>query len=272
MDRWEFPGASWWKFDFHAHTPESEDFMRGFPQPIRDEVTTKVWLRKFMEEKIDCVAITDHNSGGWIDKLQEKYDELQKIRPHWFRQLYLFPGVEISASGNVHILAIFGQEKDGNDISILLDAVEYTGAKGKSDEVTTVSATKVISEISKRGGIAIPAHVDKDKGLFRVLNGGTLSKVLDNPNILAMELLDCTYQKPQMYIDKKKKWTEVRGSDTHFRNYACHGSNKDGFGTFTWVKMDRPSIEGLRLALRDGAASVKPQFGRQIRTTCRFCY
>ena len=256
MNKRKFAGARWWKFDFHAHTPESHDFMQGFPQHIKDEVTTEVWLRRFMEEKIDCVAITDHNSGGWIDKLREKYDELDVNRPVWFRQLYLFPGVEISASGNVHILAIFGQEKGGSDISILLDAVNYTGEKGKSDEVTAKSATEVISEISKREGIAIPAHVDNDKGLFRVLRGATLGKVLENSNIFTMELLDSKFQKPQMYVDKKKKWAEVRGSDTHFRNYACQSSNKDGFGTFTWIKMDKPSIEGLWLALRDGTASV----------------
>ena len=28
------------------------------------------------------------------------------------------------------------------------------------------------------------------------------------------------------------------------------------FGTFTWVKMDEPSIEGLKLALQDGDVSV----------------
>ena len=64
-----------------------------------------------------------------------------------------------------------------------------------------------------------------------------------------MELCDDTYIKPQVYSEKKRQWTEVRGSDTHnFRGPA--------FGNFTWVKMDEPSIEGLRLALIDGAASV----------------
>ena len=28
------------------------------------------------------------------------------------------------------------------------------------------------------------------------------------------------------------------------------------FGTFTWIKMDKPSMEGLKLALQDGDASV----------------
>ena len=32
MIQWEFPGARWWKFDFHTHTPASDDFMQGSAQ------------------------------------------------------------------------------------------------------------------------------------------------------------------------------------------------------------------------------------------------
>ena len=252
MIQWEFPGARWWKFDFHTHTPASDDFMQGCPQRIKDEVTPEFWLRKFMERKIDCVAITDHNSGEWIDKLQQKYEELDAVQEEldWFRPLYLFPGVEISANGGVHILAILGPKKQTSDIDQLLGAVGYRSTKGKSDGVTTSSITNLVDAIAEYEGIAIPAHVDQPKGLFEQFQGPTLEQVLDSPNIFAMELLDSTYQKPQMYIDKKVKWAEIRGSDTH--NFR-----QNSFGTFTWIKMDEPpSKEGLKLALIDGTASV----------------
>ena len=113
MSHRDFPGAKWWKFDFHAHTPASDDFLRGCTKQVKDQVTPEYWLRKFMEEGIDCVAITDHNSGGWIDRLQHTLQELDaaEVKPDWYRPLYLFPGVEISVQGGVHILAIFGPEK-----------------------------------------------------------------------------------------------------------------------------------------------------------------
>ena len=207
-----------------------------------------------MEKGIDCVAITDHNSGGWIDKLQQKYEELNVIKEEldWFRPLYLFPGVEISANGDVHILAILGPGKNKGDIDQLLGAVGYQSTKGKSDGVTTKSITELVDAIAGLDGIAIPAHVDQPKGLFEQLQSQipTLTQVLNNPNILAMELCDENYQKPQEYLKKDSPWTEVRGSDTHnFRH--------DAFGNFTWIKMDSPpSFEGLRLALIDGTASV----------------
>ena len=241
MNELQFPGARWWKFDFHTHTPKSMDF--------NDKtMTPEDWLKAFMEKEIDCVAITDHNSGEWVDRLNQTLKELQENKPQWFRPIYLFPGVEISANGNVHILAIFGCNRNKSDIDNLLDAVKYNGTKGDSDAVTTKSVTEVVNEIAERGAIPIPAHVDIKRGLFK-LEGLTLRDILRNENIHTMELRNSNYQKPPLYTIEKVQWTEIKGSDTH----SC---NDKTFGTFTWVKMDKPSIEGLKLALQDGDVSV----------------
>lgn len=250
MSSWPFSGARWWKFDFHTHTPASRDFLEGCEQQVKDEVTPKLWLQKFMEREIDCVAITDHNSGVWIDRLKSALGELEQENPDWYRPLHLFPGVEISASGGVHILAIFGKDKTTADIHTLLGAVGYHGEKGDSNAETTKSIVEIIDVVhDKYGGIAIPAHVDKEKGLFK-LSGNTLKAVLENKSILAMEVVDSESEKPRQFIDLKVCWSEVRGSDTHnFRGGR--------FGDYTWVRMNsEPSIEGLKLALLDGEGSL----------------
>ena len=155
MDVCQFAGARWWKFDFHTHTPASD---------FRDSITPEHgWLKAFMEKEIDCVAITDHNSGGWIDDLKQALKELEQSSPEWYHPLYIFPGVEISVSNNVHILAIFGPDRDGRCIDQLLGAVGYRGKNGGSDGVTEKSVPDVINQIAKRGGIAIPAHAAKKK-------------------------------------------------------------------------------------------------------------
>ena len=243
MNEFQFAGAKWWKFDFHTHTCALDD--------VSDEkMTHKSWLKAFMDEGIDCVAITDHNSGGSIDELKQVLKDLESKKPDWYKPLYLFPCVEIGASDGVHILAIFGEEKDESYIDQLLGAVGgYCDIKGKNSGLTSKSTTEVIDEIAKRGGIPIPAHVDRPKGLFEQLKGSPLKQVLKNKNIDAIELRESNYQKPQLYIDEKLQWTEIRGSDVH-------DFSQETFGTFTWVKMDEPSIEGLKLALRDGDVSV----------------
>ena len=250
MKEWKYPGARWWKFDFHTHTPASHDFLQGCESQVKSEVTPEFWLRKFMEAGIDCVAITDHNSGEWIDNLKQGLTRLAEDgnKPEWYRPINLFPGVEISTNGGTHLLAIFDPVKKTSDIDSLLGTVGFGGTKGTSDGVTTKSLTEVIDEVEKAGAIPIPAHVDKEKGLFQ-LSGNTLEEVLEKKNIHAMELCSDGFNKPQIYKKKKLQWTEVRGSDTH--NFR---SNQ--FGDFTWLKMDKPSIEGVKLALLDGPASV----------------
>ena len=247
MKEWDFPGAKWWKFDFHTHTPASQDFTRD-----TGKVTPESWLKAFMEEKIDCVAVTDHNSGGWIDTLKQELARLEENQPIWYHPLYLFPGVEISVSGGVHLLAIFGHDVNQSGIDRLLGAVDYQGTKGESNGVTSKSVIEVVDEIVKQGGIAIPAHADKKRGVLFQLQGETLRQILKNGNIYAMELCDSNYRKPPLYTDEKVKWTEVRGSDTH----GFIGNAPGTFGTFTWIKMDTPSIDGLELALQDGDDSV----------------
>ena len=126
MDECQFAGARWWKFDFHTHTLASD---------FRDPITPECWLKGFMKMGIDCVAITDHNSGGWIDRLKQTLRELEENKPAWYQPLYLFPGVEISVAGNVHILAIFGLDKKGSHIDRLLGAVDYRGNAGDSSAI-----------------------------------------------------------------------------------------------------------------------------------------
>ena len=242
MNALQFAGARWWKFDFHTHTPASVDFSDR-------ELKPEDWLREFMKKEIDCVAITDHNGGEWIDILQQELKNIEDREPDWYRPLYLFPGVEISANGNVHVLAIFGCDKGKSHIDELIGVIDYRGTKGDTDGVTNESVTKVVDEIAERGGIPIPAHVDKKaNGLFK-LKGYTLEQIVKNENIHAMEVCDNNCQKPPCYTIKKDPWTEIISSDVH-------DFSEKTFGTFTWVKMDEPSIEGLKLALQDGDVSV----------------
>ena len=256
---WHYPGARWWKFDFHTHTPKSIDYGKGEKQTALRQLEAKEWLLGFMRAEIDCVAVTDHNTGEWIDRLQEELNELEQMQHPEFRPLHLFPGVELSVNGGFHLLAIFDKDSATSDIDALIGDVEYAGHRGDSDGVTRYSAVMVVETVLARGGIPILAHVDCTKGLLRpeeegskktALDAGTVSQVLDCEGILAMEVIDSEFEKPDLYEQRKLAWAEVLGSDSHHpqgeseRNYP--GSH------YTWVKMAKPSLEGLRLALQDG--------------------
>lgn len=249
IKRDDIAGSKWWKFDFHTHTPASEDYGKGPQQAKLKKRHPREWLLDFMHAGIDCVAVTDHNSGEWINRLKEELAALRKEQHPDFRPLYLFPGVEISANGGIHILAIFAAEKSAQDISSLLGAVDFSGKPGSTDSCTTKSVIEVISEITKKGGIVIPAHVDQANGLFHTVKGTTLKQVLENTEWFALEICDPAFLKPQLYTDLKLHHAEVLGTDAHLPEQVGE--------KYTWVKMTEPSLEGLRLALLDSWLSIQ---------------
>ena len=246
---WPYPGARWWKFDFHTHTPASHDYGKGPRQPTLKETTPVDWLLRFMRAGIDCVAVTDHNSGEWIDRLKEALEALQRENADGFRPLHLFPGVEVTANGGIHILALFNADKSGSDIAALLGAVGYRGERGASDMAAESAPISVVDAIVEAGGIPIPAHVDAPSGLWR-LRGNTLAPILDGDVLLACEVADPSFAPPALYSQRKLNWTKVLGSDCHHPDGA-EGDRYPG-SHYTWVKMAQPSIKGLRLALIDG--------------------
>ncbi len=258
---WSYPGSRWWKFDFHTHTPASHD--TGCWQQWKgtdNELTPEKWLLKYMEAGIECVAVTDHNTGEWIDKLKAAYKKMRRqaenrTQPSHFREIILFPGVEISVNGGFHLLAIFDPTGSTQTINDLLASVRYRGTNGDSDGVTEASATDVMREVLGAGGIPIPAHSDQKKGLLRVnpgthecaLDSGMIRQVMANEELLAIEWLDTTLPVPTHVEKKVKLLARVWGSDCHnFEEIRAPGSR------YTWIKMANPTLEGLRLALLDG--------------------
>ena len=255
---WPYPGSRWWKFDFHTHTPASRDTWWA---QNGEDLSPEAWLLRYMAAGIDCVAVTDHNNGAWIDKLKSAYEQMKTqadtgSAPQGFRELTLFPGVELSVQGGFHLLAILDPEAGTGDIDTLLGQVDYDGTKGDSDGVTRKGAADTVNEVLEAGGIPIPAHADGPKGLLEVrednsqslrLDANTVRQVLDEHGILAMEVVDRTKSKPAIYQEHSLSWSEVLGSDCHnFRGCIVPGSR------YTWVKLAKPSLAGLRLALLDG--------------------
>ena len=246
---WTYPGARWWKFDFHTHTPASEDYGKGPEQASLKQITPREWLLGFMRAGVDCVAITDHNSGEWIDDLKKALHEMSQESPLDFRPLYLFPGAEITANGGIHILAVLDDAKGSADVSTLLGAVGYHGVRGASDVAANSASIEVVKAISDAGGIPILAHVDGPSGAWE-LAGNTLASLLTLDNLFAMEVVDPGKTKPPLYYQNKLTWAEILGSDSHHP----HGQAGPRFpgSHYTWVKMSKPSLKGLRLALLDG--------------------
>lgn len=244
-----FPGARWWRFDFHTHTPASTDYGKGPDQAALMKITPEEWLLHYMRAGIDCVAVTDHNSGDWVDQLKSALETLREQQHAEYRPLTLFPGVEITASGGTHILAIFDPIKCSADITTLLGAVGNNGVRGESHRAVDASPIQVIRKIVEADALPILAHVDARSGAWELV-GNTLTPLLECEDLFAIEVVDTSAAKPSLYREKKLQWAEVLGSDAHHPP-GPSGARYPG-SHWTWVKMARPSLEGVRLALLDG--------------------
>ena len=239
----EIAGGKWWKVDFHVHTPASTDYGKGSMNPEKEKkVTPKDFLLKAIEKNIDCLVISDHNSFEWIDKLREAMAELIQENPR-ISPVIIFPAVEINVMGNIHLLAIFNIDVEVRNLERIF------GQLGFDENVlsTTKSIPEVMEIVIKNKGIAIPAHVDCPSGLFETNSASEIIGVLNVDELLAFEVIGSEISN-QIYKDSKRKISYVAGSDSH---------RIDTIGSrYTWVKMGKPSIEAMRLALFDNIDGV----------------
>ena len=238
----DYPGSKWWKFDFHNHTPASLDYKGD------KAITPRQWREGYLDKGIQCIAVTDHNTGGWIDSLKTELATLQQQDAETWGAVTIFPGMELSCNGGVHLKVILDPTKGTSDIEAIRGIVGYSGTPGDSDGVTSQSVEQVIRAIQSAGGIACAAHVDKPKGLLvSVTDHNTLKPILKLLD--AVEVIDPTATCLIAHATALANMALVLGSDSHQPASIGQG--------FTWVKMSSPSIEGLKLALLDPESAIR---------------
>ena len=139
-----FKGTRWFKCDLHLHTPASKCFQDR-------NVTPQQWVERAIDQGLNCVAVTDHNTGDMIDEIKLAAQGTGLI---------VFPGVEITCdTSKIHLLILFDVVKTTNDIN---DFLIRCGIDRSMFADQLASTTKNIFEIAQlaheHGAIVIPAH------------------------------------------------------------------------------------------------------------------
>ena len=264
----EYVGARWQKCDFHLHSPASLCFKDR-------DVTPEMWVQACLDQQLDCVAVTDHNTNGWIDAIKEAAQGTP---------LTVFPGVELTCdTSKVHLLVIFDTDKTGQDI---YDFLIRCGIKhddfASSDATSQQSCLDVINLANEAGALVIPAHIDEFNGLG-LLSKKSIKDFLSRDEITAAQIVNPEFRNSALVlddafaIDYNRRYGREEGAiglDQIKGHYACvqeaiqkgvslltfsdnpdagepskHGLTGVGM-RYTWLKMDRtPSLEGVRQAL-----------------------
>ena len=231
--------------DLHAHSLKSYDF-KG--QLEEDADAMRRWLEAARDSGIEAIAVTDHNTAEAIGPIQRSVLEVEGAP-------VVFPGVELTANDGCHLLLLMDPSCNQQHVSDMLSRVDVpVNERGKQTACSRLTVEQILEECGD-DALVIGAHANGSDGLLR-LTGAQRLAVLRNAKLAGVEIqpdLECD----STWLDGSKpevgrKLSQVWGSDSH--SLHCMGQR------FTWVKMTEPNLEGLRLALLDGEASLKPAY------------
>ena len=244
----DYKGTRWFKCDFHLHTTTSQCFEDK-------EVTVEQWVDRAIEQELDCVAVTDHNTGLGIDDIKAIADE---------KDLIVFPGLEITCdTSKIHLLVLFDRDKTSADIRDFLVRADIRPEDfGTQDAISSKSIIEIADLADTDGAIVIPAHIDDEYNGLMTVGDKNLRDFYKKDNVNAIQIINNpTARIKQIEYAKEENIALLTFSDNpHEEESPKHGLW--GIGQdYSWIKMDeKPSLESLRQAFLLPEFRVKNKF------------
>jgi len=227
------------KADLHIHTCLS---------PCADDkMSPKRIIKQAKMNNLDIIGICDHNSAENVMAIKEIGKR---------EQISVIGGIEATSEEEVHILALFDNEKELFEFQeILYDKLsgfndeKFLGKQlivNEDDEIissnkrlligaTSLSLQKIVQTICSLGGLVIASHIDRQS--FSII-----SQLGFIPEGLALDALEISKNfKHQTTNNEKYDFPLVSFSDAHFL--------KDIAKSFTLFLMQEASIGEIRKAL-----------------------
>ncbi len=211
-------------------------------------------VREALDRGIDLIAITDHNQTANIAAVQKAAEGAG---------LHVLPGMELQTREEVHVLCLFDTLEQAFALQAYVDlrlpnvknnpdffgeqfVVDETGDFIRREErllINSVDASfeQVFEQVRALGGLFIPAHVNR-KGFGLIANLGLV------PPDLPLEALEIS--RHLKIGEAVEKFQQLRGYPL-IQSGDVHGL--DEFLGANLFKLNEPSIEELRLALRQAA-------------------
>ncbi|KND48334.1 MAG: hypothetical protein AB198_02095, partial [Parcubacteria bacterium C7867-003] len=234
------------KLDLHVHTPASHDF-------VGKSVTPEQIIDKAKSVGLDAIAVTDHNTVDYIDKISAVAKS---------KKFTVFPGIEVSCggtqNGSIHIIALFDPSKTKDDLQKVLGALGISGEK--ENALTPKSPSDVVDTINKSEGIAILAHANSKHGALADIKGNPRTELVKNKNLYGAEATagDFAKEKGKRLIDildgndpsYKTKLAVYKASDNPDKSGTGHSLASIG-AEFTYFKMGELTLESLRQCFED---------------------
>jgi PHP family Zn ribbon phosphoesterase len=238
-----------YKLDLHIHT-----CLSPCAQP---EMLPTAIIERAKEEKLDAIAICDHNSAQNVSAVR-KAGQKESVN--------VLGGMEICTSEEVHVLALFNDD----DALLEMQKIVYENLTGENDEKyfgdqtivdqddrvtgstkklligsTSLGINRVVELVHNLGGIAVASHVDRDSfSIFAQL--GFI------PEQLSLDALELSWRCKSSEVKDYEKYNLplVKSSDAHFLS--------DIGKAFTKFCLHEPSFSEIAMAFQGhGGRAVK---------------
>lgn len=229
--------------DLHIHTCLS---------PCAElDMHPKALVQKAIEKKLDMIAISDHNASANVQYV---------IAAAAGQNINVIPAMEITTSEEVHLLAFFASLPDLMKLQAVIDQhlfgendetrfgvqaiVNELGEVEGINEQLLIGATDLpidtlVHYIHQFGGLAIPAHIDRES--FSVLS--QLGFIDDNAHFDALEISKLTgMTQGRMQYTDLEQYSFLTSSDAHFI--------KDIGTSTTKMLLEKPVFAELKMALQ----------------------
>lgn len=270
--------AYWRKCDFQVHSPRDPNWAGARPLGIGETVAATgakaaaqdvdaaraQWAKEFVDvcvaKGVQAVALTDHHEMIMLAYVQKEIEQRRKADPEF--DLWLFPGMELTASGGKQCLIIFDadlsedwRKQAQGKLGIAFAAVEEKGAVAA--KVTQLACAypdiaMLLDQVEQLRGryIVLPnvsqgnnhtVLTDGAHGDFRrmpyvggYLDRGQTINTLGPKNRTRLSGTDKTWSAREIY--------PLPTSDSRSADYAALGKND------TWIKLAEPTAEAIRQA------------------------
>jgi hypothetical protein len=203
-----------------------------------------------LDRGINLIAVTDHNASANVQSVQQAAEG---------SDLIVLPGMELQTREEVHLLCLFQEFANLEDLQQIVDRLlpkianrpDYFGEQFVVDATgdfirredrllltsAEISIDEAIHEVHRLGGLAIPAHVDRKAfGLIENLGflpEGAPVEAVEYSRHFDLSKTDHTY--PQL-----KGIPHIQSGDVHRLNEFL-GVNQ--------LTLEAPTLAELRLAL-----------------------
>lgn len=230
------------------------------PALSEDEYNRKI-VATLLEEKIEVVALTDHNNVGSSESLRKLAQE---------NGIHVFPGFELESHEGVHLLCIFPADTSSDQLKIHLGncKIPTESANSLKSKCNLPELISIIQDQDRNGIVVLP-HVDEENGLLDKANSNRAG-LWKNKEILACAInghLEDTKKRDIGIVNILKNKNNAFRRDAspaenlgmavlHAKDIKKPENLKEPSAT-TWIKMSEVSIEALRQAFLDPESRIR---------------